>query len=367
MPKLLYVTTTPFFPDVRGGAELSTVSLFKALHARKWEIEVLCSYSAGASPMRNACIKELERRSLASLLAEDTDLGYTCYRFIAIRDAAHEWLKRVDMRLRQFRPDIVLGYPHPQCPLLNFAARNKYPSFYLAHNLAPFEKGICIPPNIQVIANSSYTASKFSKRTSQRIGVVLEIIEQDSYRVTRRQRMYITFINPIPEKGLQIATAIARKLPAERFLFVKGGWQLVDAQKENSYLAALKNLSNVTVWENQRDMRKVYGVTDILLVPSQVAETFGRIIVEAHVSGIPVVAANAGAIPFTLGRGGILVDPKETPDGYLDALRRLRQDEGLYLRLSKAALKNSLRPEFRPDGQVNNFLAFVESAISSQN
>jgi glycosyltransferase involved in cell wall biosynthesis len=56
----------------------------------------------------------------------------------------------------------------------------------------------------------------------------------------------------------------------------------------------------VEVWEHQQDTRQIYAVTDILLVPSQFYETFGRVILEAQVNSIPVVAANVDSIPYTL-------------------------------------------------------------------
>jgi glycosyltransferase involved in cell wall biosynthesis len=119
----------------------------------------------------------------------------------------------------------------------------------------------------------------------------------------------------------------------------------------------------VEVWNHQQDMRRIYAVTDILLVPSQFDETFGRVIVEAQVNGIPVVASKVAGIPYTLGQGGILVEPKDKPQGYVEALQRLRTDETLYRQLSALALENSQRLEFDPEQQVNNFIRFVESRI----
>ena len=130
-----------------------------------------------------------------------------------------------------------------------------------------------------------------------------------------------------------------------------------------AFVKAAYSLPNVEVWEHQEDMRHVYSMTDILLVPSQFTETFGRVIVEAQVNGIPVVAAKAGGIPYTVGQGGILVEPKDNLPAYLEALRRLRSDENFYAQLSALALENSQRPEFDAHYQVKNFIQFVESRI----
>jgi glycosyltransferase involved in cell wall biosynthesis len=106
-------------------------------------------------------------------------------------------------------------------------------------------------------------------------------------------------------------------------------------------------------------MREVYAVTDVLLVPSQFTEAFGRVIVEAQLNGIPVVAADAGGIPYALGEGGLLVRPKDSPSAYADAIRRLRTEDGLRAKLSERALRNTRRPELEPEGQVDEFVRLV--------
>ena len=47
-------------------------------------------------------------------------------------------------------------------------------------------------------------------------------------------------------------------------------------------------------------------MTKILLVPSVVPEAFGRVIVEAHMYGIPVIAHNIGGIPEAMNGASIL-------------------------------------------------------------
>jgi glycosyltransferase involved in cell wall biosynthesis len=291
----------------------------------------------------------------------DETLGYLCWR--QLRKKQRYWIECLDERLREYRPDVVLSHDGLKSPFLNYAACKGYQTFCFVRWIENFETGFVIPDKIHAIANSPLTASNIAQFTQNEVGLVLPFIELDQYRATKRDRQYITFINPIPEKGLDVAIEIARCLPQERFLFVKGKWGSYSASEVEAFMKPIYKLANVEVWEHQQDMRRIYAVTDILLVPSQFNETFGRVIVEAQVNGIPVVAAKVAGIPYTLGQGGILVEPKDKPQGYVEALQRLCSDENFYRQLSTLALENSQRPEFDPQHQVKNFIHFVERRI----
>jgi glycosyltransferase involved in cell wall biosynthesis len=51
-----------------------------------------------------------------------------------------------------------------------------------------------------------------------------------------------------------------------------------------------------------------FALTRILLVPSTVAESFGRVAAEAMVNGIPPIVSNRGGLPQTVGGGGIVLN-----------------------------------------------------------
>ena len=361
MPSLLYVTRGPFYPESAGGAELSSHYLLCALQRRGWQVEVACALSTTGSALARACRKEMVRLRQVSVTLSDTDLGYPCHRFVTADKAEEIWVEWLERRLADRRPDIVVGAPNPYCAMLNAAACHGYPTFYMAHNLAALEVGKPIPDAIRVVANSPATAARLSSLTPRGIGLVLEMVDPVPYRVLIRERRYITFVNPIPEKGVEVALQVARRLPDAVFLFVKGKWPTITPVAAADFLQPAAALANVTIWENQTDMRPVYAMTDLLLVPSQFFETFGRVILEAHINKIPVVAASVGGIPYVLGTGGLLVDPADDVEAYVTAIRRLRDDHQLYGRMSDAALRNSRRPEFDPETQVDNFVRFVES------
>jgi len=366
MPKLLFATTRPFYPDSSGGAQQSSLYLFKSLCQMGWQVEIICGVSLRSPSFHRACWRSLKRLQIPSFSAiKDEDFGYPCWRRVYKFTKEEQWIEWLDQRLREYQPDFVLGHSKPECPLLNYAASLGYPSFYFVRELSSIEAGSAIPDEIHPIANSPFTAAIISQLTGKDVGVVLPFVDLERYRVTKRERRYITFINPIPEKGLDVAIEIARHLPQERFLFVKGKWENYSDSSREALLKPLSSLANVEVWEHQYDMHSVYEATDILLVPSQFTETFGRVIIEAQVNGIPVVAANAGGIPYTLGQGGLLI-PKDEPQCYVEALQRLRTDESFYEQVSALAMQNSQRPEFDPHYQVQHFIHLVESCTAKQ-
>jgi len=126
----------------------------------------------------------------------------------------------------------------------------------------------------------------------------------------------------------------------------------------DAYLAELKG---VEVWQAKEwpshldyrgdltDFREFYGRISVLLVPSLVEEAFSRVILEAAVNGIPVVANRVGGIPEALGEGGLLVDvdlSRADEAGMLDAMAdeyqiridQLLSDGEFYALLGRRAL-----------------------------
>ncbi|GAA2192715.1 hypothetical protein GCM10009787_11460 [Streptomyces bangladeshensis] len=124
----------------------------------------------------------------------------------------------------------------------------------------------------------------------------------------------ITLVNCNPEKGGKVLDALARRMPEQQFLAVKGayGEQI------------LPDLPNVEVLDHVRgeDMREqVYARTKVLLMPSSY-ESWGRAGVEALASGIPVVAHPTPGLCESLGEAGVFVDRNDVP-GYEAVLRKL--------------------------------------------
>ena len=97
------------------------------------------------------------------------------------------------------------------------------------------------------------------------------------------------------------------------------------------------------------DAPSIYRLMDLFVLPSRATprwrEQFGRALVEAAATALPIVAAGTGEIPFVmhgLGGGGRVVPPA-APVALTEALRELRADAALRAKLGAANLEAARR------------------------
>lgn len=104
------------------------------------------------------------------------------------------------------------------------------------------------------------------------------------------------------------------------------------------------------------DLAAAYASADVFAFPST-TETLGLVALESMASGVPVVGADAGGIPFVVddGRTGYLVPPGDA-DALTDRLRRLVTDPQLRARMGAAA---------RADAERHSWRAATESLVRS--
>lgn len=126
----------------------------------------------------------------------------------------------------------------------------------------------------------------------------------------QRTPEYITFVNPIPPKGLKIAAALVRECQRRgrpyKFLFIEGR-AMRDAILR--VCPELVGCANLHFGNNTSDVRKIYERTAACLYPSLWFEPAGRVPIEANANGIPVLACNSGGIAQMLDGAGFLFEP----------------------------------------------------------
>jgi glycosyltransferase involved in cell wall biosynthesis len=204
-----------------------------------------------------------------------------------------------------------------------------------------------------IIANSQFTSSKLSEQFDIKPTVVYPPIDIDKYRIDYDESGDITLVNPrAPYKGCDLFLNIAASLPEERFLIAGE----IHSQELADQAAVMDNVTHVE-WFN--DMRKAYGRTKILLVPSKHHEPFGRVAAEAMISGIPCVVSEKGGLPEVIGETGEIVSEIESVDRWIKAIQRVRQNHEPQRQIERAK-------GFSVETQGDRFHRIVESAIRNE-
>lgn len=170
--------------------------------------------------------------------------------------------------------------------------------------------------------------------------------------------------NISPRKNLELLLdAIARA--GDRLswdLVVTGGlsWnEDFDARVRALGLAARVRRLGYVIRE---EMPLLYDAAGALVFPS-LFEGFGLPVLEAQARGVPVVCANATALPEVAGQGALLVDPTSIP-AWADALVRVCTDEALRQRLIRLGHANEARFTWRATAEKT--MAVLEAVVAER-
>ena len=134
-------------------------------------------------------------------------------------------------------------------------------------------------------------------------------------------------------KGLHILTAALERLPGSV------PWSLL-LLGSGPYGEEMKAWARSRGWEKRlkimlvkhEDVPNYFPAMDLKLLPSQTTwrwrEQFGRVIVEAFASGVPVIGSDSGEIPRVIGDAGLVVGEKDVA-GWAEGIERLYRDESM--------------------------------------
>ena len=327
--RVLFASIYPHLPEVIGGLQTTTDDLCTALIGMGVEAAVLCGLKEHTSALS-------DRRP-----QKDSDLGYPVFR---VADP----IKDLALLVAAWEPSIIVVQSGTTLvPMVLAALATGKPTAVYLHNVETHQLGGTLVPDpaILYLSNSDFTAQRWRALCGIDSTVVPPLVLPERYFVSTRGDR-VLFVNPTPIKGVEIMFALAAACPDIPFL-VSESWGL-DPNWRAYCLNRAAVLSNIEWSGPTRDMRPVYARSRTLLMPSLWEEAFGRTVVEAQINAIPVVASDRGALPDTVGAGGVLVDAHAPIDYWARALREAFMPSARYDQLSDQARHQAFQTAAAP-------------------
>jgi len=206
--------------------------------------------------------------------------------------------------------------------------------------------------------------SFFAKNKVYVIANGIDIPENPPLRINRNTLHLLCLGRIEKEKGMHHAVKAMVEFNEENIkLDIVGTGPYLDELKV--LIAKLKLEEKVLCHGRVDDdeLSKLFAVADVYLMPTTRQEGLPLTILEAMANGLPVIASDIGGISQVIkDRGdGLLVKPGDVSE-LINAIKVLKNDEGMRLELSNAARKK-IEDKYSKERMVEETLAVFSSVI----
>jgi len=305
--EILLAQNSPYYPG-HGGGDKSNRLLLEALARRGHDCRVVARIPpTDQGPDLPRFLEELACRRVPDVLSERNVVRFS-HNGVQVHALTSEARPRVYLgeQIANDPPSLILASTDDPLQLFLGAAlgaREAHLVYLIRTTLSlPFGPEGAFPSEElterlhqcdAVVAVSQYVAD-YVKRWSGIPAKALPISLLDPGphpNVGGYDNEFVTMVNPCAVKGVTIFLEMARRMPDVRFAAVP----LWGTTRED--LTELRKLDNITLLDRSDDIADILRRTRVLLAPSVWAEARSRIIVEAMLHGVPVLASNVGGIP----------------------------------------------------------------------
>jgi surfactin synthase thioesterase subunit/glycosyltransferase involved in cell wall biosynthesis len=391
--RILLAHNSLYYPS-HGGGDKSNRLLMEALADRGHSCRVVARRASFGPEEHERFLGELDARSVTVASSQSGVVVFSHNRV-----EVHVVTNNPNVRayfagqIQEFGPSVILtSTDDPAQVLLEAALRADGPRvvhLVRATLAVPFGPDCAFPSSTKtemlrkadgVVGVSEYVAGYIRRWSGiEAIHVPISLLEPGPYAYLGRfDNEFVTMVNPCLVKGISIFLSLAERMPEVRFAAVPT-WGTNEKDRE-----ALARLPNVQVLNPADNIDEILARTRVLLVPSVWAEARSRIVVEAMLRGVPVLASNIGGIPEAkMGVAYLLpvrpveryrpnVDeqmvpvaevPEQDIEPWLEALRRVVSDRQHYEELSRASREAAL--QYASNLSVGPFEDFLEEIVRS--
>ena len=344
--QFIFAANELHFPDNMGGSRMDVHDLALALQEWGHEVSVLATLRGRNRLLGYRALESLTGTCL--LRRVDAANGYE-----TVRCGSWQVPRLLRAAARHRPPDLVITQGRGGARLAGSAARAGVPAVMRLTSAAeaellaaearddPEARAAVRHPIVTLVAVSRFVAALTAGLTGVSPAVIYPPVRLQACVAPDRRPEHITFVNPIPLKGRDLALRVAALLPHRRFVFVEA-WNM-RADERAALESGMTGLVNVSLRPRSAGLAGLYRSTALLLVPSQCPEAFSRVVLEACANGIPVLASRVGGVPEAMGESGVLLGAADPAERWAEAIEAILADPG---RLEGAALANARRAEF---------------------
>jgi len=304
--RILLAQNSLYYPS-HGGGDKSNRLLMEALAARGHDCRVVARLGSLDPAEQARLLEQLAERGVKARV-EDSGVVVFQHRGVEVHVAAsHPNLRAYfASQIAAHRPDVILTSTDDPAQLLLevalkdgrarvvFLARTTLAVPFGPDCAFPSESKTAVLRSVDGVVGVSQYVAEYLRRWGglDALHVPISLLEPGPYPLLGRfENEFVTLVNPCAVKGISIFLALADRLPEVAFAAVPT-WGTT-----KSDLEALKRRPNITLLEPVDNVDKLFARTRVLLVPSLWAEARSRIIPEAMLRGVPVLASNVGGIP----------------------------------------------------------------------
>ena len=230
----------------------------------------------------------------------------------------HGFAMLFEREIQEFRPNIVLTYGgHRDDEALRAVARRSGARVVFGLFNTEYRSRETFNDVDHVLTPSRFLADFYRRTLSLDSTPLPTPIHLDEIFAPERRPRRITMVNPTLGKGAMLVARIADQLGR---LHPDIELEIIESRGSGRVLVMagfaagfdLRRYPNILFRASALLPRDIYRDTRALLVPSVVEEASARVVAEAFVNGIPVIASDRGGLPESCGNGGIILPlPKE--------------------------------------------------------
>jgi glycosyltransferase involved in cell wall biosynthesis len=204
-------------------------------------------------------------------------------------------------------------------------------------------------------------------------------LEMEDVLTEERDPIFVTVVNPSPEKGVMVVARIAEELGRRR---PDIDIMIIEARGSAGHLVRaglvggfdLRRHGSILVSPPVPLPRDIYAGARVLLAPSVGPDAAPRVVAEALLNGVPPIVSDRGGLPESCNGAGFVapIPPEINPatpvpvslevvEPWVERIARLQDDEEFYAQESARALEAGAI--YRPENLTPRYVEYFQRIL----